>query len=178
MRLRIDLPGVGNNPLHSLLLAGKTIDAAFVAFVIPDDDVPAAASLVGKGQHHGSFFFGAGHRPNMPRPPGAARANPAVRTDPCPTRGNILTIPPGLPGTKHGFAALRICRSTHGTWGMSPGEVAASYRLYAAYCAEIAQTVTDSARKVALLDMAQAWARLAEHVDKDRPPGEASAATP
>jgi hypothetical protein len=41
---------------------------------------------------------------------------------------------------------------------MSPGEVAASYRLYAAYCAEIAQTVTDSARKVALLDMAQAWA--------------------
>ena len=61
---------------------------------------------------------------------------------------------------------------------MSPGEAAASYRLYAVYCAEIAQTVTDSARKVALLDMAQAWAKLAEHVDKDSPPGEASAATP
>jgi len=61
---------------------------------------------------------------------------------------------------------------------MSPGEAAASYRLYAAYCAEIAQTVTDSARKVALLDMAQAWARLAELADKDRPPEEASAATP
>jgi hypothetical protein len=59
---------------------------------------------------------------------------------------------------------------------MSPGESAASYRLYAAYCAEIAQTVTDSARKVALLDMAQAWAKLAEHIDKD--PGEASAASP
>jgi hypothetical protein len=65
-----------------------------------------------------------------------------------------------------------------GSWGMSPGEAAASYRLYAVYCAEIAQTVTDSARKVALLDMAQAWARLAEHVDKDGPPGEASPATP
>jgi hypothetical protein len=61
---------------------------------------------------------------------------------------------------------------------MSPGEAAASYRLYAVYCAEIAQTVTDSARKVALLDMAQAWARLAEVADKDRPAEEASAATP
>lgn len=54
---------------------------------------------------------------------------------------------------------------------MSPGEVAASYRLYAVYCAEIAQTVTDSARKIVLLDMAQAWAKLAEHIDKDGPPG-------
>jgi hypothetical protein len=61
---------------------------------------------------------------------------------------------------------------------MSPGESAASYRLYAVYCAEIAQTVTDSARRVALLDMAQAWAKLAEHVDKDSPPGEATTATP
>jgi len=61
---------------------------------------------------------------------------------------------------------------------MSPGEMAASYRLYSVYCAEIAQTVTDSGRKVALLDMAQAWAKLAEHVDKDSPQGEASAATP
>ena len=59
---------------------------------------------------------------------------------------------------------------------MSPGEVAAVYRLYAVYCAEIAQTVTDSARKVVLLDMAQAWAKLAEHVDQDSPP--APAATP
>ncbi len=61
---------------------------------------------------------------------------------------------------------------------MSPGEVAAVYRLYAVYCAEIAQTVTDSARKVILLDMAQAWAKLAEIADKDRPPEQAPAATP
>jgi len=61
---------------------------------------------------------------------------------------------------------------------MSPGEAAASYRLYAVYCAEIAQTVTNPARKVALLDMAQAWAKLAEHVAKDAPPDEASPATP
>lgn len=62
---------------------------------------------------------------------------------------------------------------------MSPGEAAASYRLYAAYCVEIAHTATDSARKVALLDMAQAWARLAELADKDSPPAEeAPAATP
>jgi hypothetical protein len=61
---------------------------------------------------------------------------------------------------------------------MSPGEVAAVYRLYAVYCAEIAQTVTDSARKLILLDMAQAWAKLAEVTDKDRPPEQAPAATP
>jgi hypothetical protein len=61
---------------------------------------------------------------------------------------------------------------------MSPGEAAASYRLYAVYCAEIAQTVTDSARKVALLDMAQAWAKLAEHIDKGGLPGETSSVTP
>jgi hypothetical protein len=61
---------------------------------------------------------------------------------------------------------------------MSAGEVAAVYRLYAAYCAEIAQTATDSARKVALLDMAQAWVRLAEVADKSRPPEEAPAASP
>jgi hypothetical protein len=79
---------------------------------------------------------------------------------------------------KDAFSALQICQSTQWVWGMSPGEAAASYRLYAAYCAEIAQTVTDSARRVALLDMAQAWARLAEHIDKDGPPSEASTATP
>jgi len=59
---------------------------------------------------------------------------------------------------------------------MTPGEAAAGYRLYAAYCAEIAQTVTDTARKVALLDMAQAWVRLAEIADKDTE--DAPAATP
>jgi hypothetical protein len=60
---------------------------------------------------------------------------------------------------------------------MSSGEVAANYRLYAVYCAEIAQTVTDSARKVVLLDMAQAWAKLADVADKDRLSEEAPAAT-
>jgi hypothetical protein len=29
--------------------------------VIPDDDVPAGASLVDKGQHHGLFLFGVRH---------------------------------------------------------------------------------------------------------------------
>jgi hypothetical protein len=48
---------------------------------------------------------------------------------------------------------------------MSPSEVAASYRLYAAYCAEIAQEPVDPGRKVALLNMAQAWAKLADHIE-------------
>jgi hypothetical protein len=29
-----------------------------MALVIANDDVPAGARLVGKGQHHGLFFFG------------------------------------------------------------------------------------------------------------------------
>lgn len=48
-RLLIDFLGVGHDPIHGFLLAGKTVDAALMAFVIPDDDVPAGALLVGKG---------------------------------------------------------------------------------------------------------------------------------
>src|ERR1700720_4610792 len=44
-RLLIDLFGVGHDPIHRLLFGGKTVDAALVAFVIPDDDVPAGALL-------------------------------------------------------------------------------------------------------------------------------------
>ena len=47
---------------------------------------------------------------------------------------------------------------------MSPSEIAACYRLYAACCAEIAQRASDQSRKVSFLDLAQAWRRLAEQV--------------
>ncbi|HTP93940.1 MAG TPA: hypothetical protein VMJ52_19505, partial [Xanthobacteraceae bacterium] len=50
--------------------------------------------------------------------------------------------------------------------GMAPREVAACYRLYAAYCAEVAAGALPSARKVALLDMAQAWSKLADLTEK------------
>src|SRR5580704_2892745 len=60
-RLLIDLPRVGDNPIQGLLLGGKAVDAALVALVIADDDVPAGALFVGKGQHHGLFFFGVRH---------------------------------------------------------------------------------------------------------------------
>jgi hypothetical protein len=45
--------------------------------------------------------------------------------------------------------------------GMSPREVIACYRLYAAYCLEIAQEFEDPGRKIALLNMAQTWIALA-----------------
>jgi hypothetical protein len=60
-KLPIDLPRIGDNPIHGLLFGGKAVDPAFVAFVIPDDDVPAGACLVGKGHHHGLLFFGVRH---------------------------------------------------------------------------------------------------------------------
>ena len=50
---------------------------------------------------------------------------------------------------------------------MSPIEAAACYRLYAAYCAEIAGDVAEPGRKIALLNMAQAWAKLADQIEKN-----------
>jgi hypothetical protein len=49
---------------------------------------------------------------------------------------------------------------------MASPELAACYRLYAAYCVEKAQESLEPGRKTALLAMAQAWSRLAEHIDK------------
>lgn len=116
----------------------------------------------------------------MPASAEAASPNPAclIRTELRPELSEKPSMTRGSPGTKTPFPHCDYVKVHSGMRGMSPGEAAASYRLYAVYCAEIAQTVTDSARKVALLDMAQAWARLAELADKDRPAEEASAATP
>jgi hypothetical protein len=49
---------------------------------------------------------------------------------------------------------------------MSPSEVAASYRLYAAYCFEATRVTSDPGRKLALLNMAQAWTDLANLTQK------------
>lgn len=174
-RLLIDLLGVGDDPLHGLLLGGEAVDAALVAFVVADDNVPAAALLVGKGQHHGRFFSGVRHGAEYASsgPPGKPPSlpHPNLRHENRTEPAADLEQNPALPHWDY-------VKVHSWTWGMTPGEAAAGYRLYAAYCAEIAQTVTDSARKVALLDMAQAWARLAEIADKDSPAEDAPAATP
>jgi hypothetical protein len=49
---------------------------------------------------------------------------------------------------------------------MSPGELVACYRLYAANCIEVARDL-EPARKLALLNMAQAWLNLADQVEKN-----------
>jgi hypothetical protein len=46
-------------------------------------------------------------------------------------------------------------------------ETAACYRLYAANCIEIAENIPDRDRRVFLLRMAQAWTRLADHIEQD-----------
>jgi hypothetical protein len=55
-----------------------------------------------------------------------------------------------------------FCKKTYWGWGMSPREVIACYRLYAAYCIEIAQRLSDRGGKIALLNMAQTWIALAQ----------------
>jgi hypothetical protein len=61
---------------------------------------------------------------------------------------------------------------------MSPSSLAVCYRLYAADCVERAQHVVDSGHKVALLDMAQAWARLAEQIERKTSTVETGAQSP
>jgi hypothetical protein len=51
---------------------------------------------------------------------------------------------------------------------MSGSEVAASYSLYAAYCFEAARGTSEPGRRLALLNMAQAWTELADHAQKFR----------
>jgi hypothetical protein len=45
---------------------------------------------------------------------------------------------------------------------MSRREVAASYRLNAAYCFDAARVTLEPGRRLALLNMAQAWTELAD----------------
>jgi hypothetical protein len=62
---------------------------------------------------------------------------------------------------------------------MSRSEVAASYRLYAAYCFDAARVMSDPGRRLALLNMAQAWTDLADHTQKSGGEGNlAEAGTP
>jgi hypothetical protein len=54
---------------------------------------------------------------------------------------------------------------------MSPSEVAACYRLYAVYCVDLAQGFLQPGRKLALLNMAEAWTRLADQIEKNNGTG-------
>ena len=72
-------------------------------------------------------------------------------------------------GTYVRFPACWVVERRTGVPGMSAARVAACYRLYAAYCVETAQQISDSARKVTLLSMAQAWMKLAESVEREVP---------
>jgi hypothetical protein len=49
---------------------------------------------------------------------------------------------------------------------MADSELVAAYRLNAANCTEMARHFGDVEHKIALLDMAQAWLRLAEITEK------------
>ena len=53
---------------------------------------------------------------------------------------------------------------------MSPAEVVACYRLYAATCIEIASDL-EPKRKLALLTIAQAWMALADFADRNTEAG-------
>jgi len=53
---------------------------------------------------------------------------------------------------------------------MPESDDAKEYRRRALECAEMAKCMDDSAHRVALLEMAQAWMRLADRAEK-KPPG-------
>ena len=91
----------------------------------------------------------------------------AVGYSPAVFRRRIIVGTCGGRGTKAPRPTCGLCRKTYRGGGMPLSEVAACYRLYAACCVELARDPLKPGRKVALLDMAQAWARLAEQVEKN-----------
>jgi hypothetical protein len=50
---------------------------------------------------------------------------------------------------------------------MSRSEVVACYRLYAAYCLDLAQHHVEPDRRIAWLAFARAWSRLADQAEKN-----------
>lgn len=50
---------------------------------------------------------------------------------------------------------------------MTAAELATRYRLHAADCIKLAQSIAEAAGKLSLLDMAQAWIALAEQAVKN-----------
>ena len=89
--------------------------------------------------------------------------------------GTSVAIKPQWPGlicdrgTTAFLAALRqmLLVSAYAGMGMSPSQLAARYRGYAAQCLILAQHHDSAADKSALIAMAQAWANLADYVDKN-----------
>ena len=59
---------------------------------------------------------------------------------------------------------------------MAAGEVIALYRRYGAGCLVMARNTLDPAHRLALLDIAQAWATLADQVEKSGKSGDCSIA--
>jgi hypothetical protein len=68
---------------------------------------------------------------------------------------------------------------------MSPANLAARYRAFAAKCVVVAQNMANASEKLALIDMAQAWIDLADQAEKngrffvgyetaEMPPGDAA----
>lgn len=57
--------------------------------------------------------------------------------------------------------------STYAGLGMTPTELAARYREYAADCIAVAQTLTSAAERLSPVDMAQAWIALAIQAEKN-----------
>lgn len=56
MRLLVNLLGVGNDPVQGLFFGSEAFDAALVARVISDNDVPTGPPIVLEGQHDRLFF--------------------------------------------------------------------------------------------------------------------------
>jgi hypothetical protein len=57
--------------------------------------------------------------------------------------------------------------SAYAGMGMTPAELAARYREYAAKCFSLAQRHGDANEKLALIDMAQVWSDLAQIAEKN-----------
>jgi hypothetical protein len=64
------------------------------------------------------------------------------------------------------FAAVR--QEIRRGLGLMSRERAAVYRLHAAHCTELAQTISDPKGRLSLLEMSRMWLRLAEMIEAEQ----------
>jgi hypothetical protein len=74
-----------------------------------------------------------------------------------------------VPGTTGIRVALQqvVTLSAYAGLGLTPAEIAARYRAYAADCVTVARNTGDTAGKLRLLDMGRAWLDLADQAEKN-----------
>ena len=95
----------------------------------------------------------------------------------------LFQCPPAAPrriadwNPRQGIAFVAVHQKEASGAGV-PRERAATYRLHAAHCTELAQRISDPKGRLSLLEMSRMWLRLAELCEAGGPPSQVRKLTP